>query len=76
MPDEQPRHFTLIDLMWQLMYVSCVSTGCYVGWKVGETFLSLFAGGVVGWAVLFGIVMAIRSRLNFGDGKDDFPEPR
>jgi hypothetical protein len=76
MPDEQPRYFTLIDLMWQLMYVSCVSTGCYVGWKVGETFLSLFAGGLVGWGVLFGIVIAIRSRLDFDGREEDFTEPR
>jgi hypothetical protein len=76
MQGEQPRYFTLIDLIRQLIYVGCISTGCYVGWKVGETFLSLLAGGVVGWAVLFGIVMAIRSQLNFGDQEDDLPEPR
>jgi hypothetical protein len=76
MPDEQPRYFTLIDLIGQLTYVACISTGCYIGWQVRETFPSMFVGGVVGWAILFGIVQAIRSRLNFANQEDDLPEPR
>ena len=76
MPDEQPRYFTLFDLMWQLIYVFCISTGCYIAWQVRETFASMLVGGVVGWAILLGITQAIRSWLNFGDQEDDLPEPR
>jgi len=76
MKDEQPRYFTLIDLVWQLIHVLCISAGCYIAWQVRETFASMYVGGVIGWAILFAIVQAIRSRLNFGDREDDLPEPR
>jgi hypothetical protein len=48
MDDEQPRYFTLIDLMFELIHVGFVAVGCFVGWKLGGHFGALFAGGVVG----------------------------
>jgi hypothetical protein len=71
MSDEQPRYFTLFDVFRELFHLGWIAAGCYVGWKIGENFLALFAGGVVGRIVGVGIVLTLlslsrRSRTGVG----------
>ena len=63
MTDEQPRYFTIFDLFWELFHVGWIAAGCYSGWKIGDTFLALFAGGVAGRIVGVAIVLGLRSLL-------------
>lgn len=51
MPDEQPRIFTLIDLFWEVINVLIIATGCYFGWALSNSYLTLLLGGVIGRVV-------------------------
>lgn len=51
MPDEQPRIFTLIDLFWEVINVLIIATGCYFGWALSNSDLTLLLGGVIGRVV-------------------------
>jgi hypothetical protein len=37
----------VIDLFGELVHVILITTGCYAGWKLGENFPAMVAGGVV-----------------------------
>ncbi|HEY1187645.1 MAG TPA: hypothetical protein VGE74_08305 [Gemmata sp.] len=61
MLDEQPQHFTLLDVFWEVVYVGFVATGGFVGWKLGGHFIALFAGGLVGRILGVGFFLGVQS---------------
>lgn len=63
MPDEQPRYFTLFDLFRELFHVGWIAIGCYAGWKIGDHFLALLIGGVVGRIVGVSVALDLLSLL-------------
>jgi hypothetical protein len=73
---EQPRYLTLFDLIWQVTFVTAISTGCYLGWRAEGTAVALYAGGLGGWAALVVLTVAARAALGLGGRADDFREPR
>ena len=34
---DQPRYFTIFDFLSESLFLLSVTTGCYLGWQVGET---------------------------------------
>ena len=64
MASDQPRAFTIFDLFLELIRVTLISTGCYVGWKLDQHFLALLAGGFVGWLVVFTALVWISIMAN------------
>lgn len=70
MNDEQPRYFTGLDLMREAFHVGLIAVGCYAGWKIGESCLALFAGGVVGRIVGVTMHLGIRSLVSRDSPRD------
>ncbi|MDY3561044.1 hypothetical protein R5W23_002303 [Gemmata sp. JC673] len=60
MPDEQPRYFTAIDMFWEVFHVAVVSTGCYLGSAVCDTYLAMLFGGLVARLAGVTLVLGIR----------------
>ena len=66
----QPRQFTLFDLLWEIVHMGVVVTGCYVGWLWSGTFAAMFVGGLVGRGLVLCLSLLLWSWVT-GDRTDD-----
>ena len=59
---EQPQYFTLIDVIFEILFLLFITAGCYYGYQLGGTFLSLFFGGAAGRYVLPVLFLLFRKK--------------
>lgn len=59
-----PSQFTAFDLFFELLHITLVAVGCYVGWKLGGHFLALLAGGAVARGVGLAVAISVRPWLD------------
>jgi hypothetical protein len=64
MANDQPGGFTIFDLFRELIHVTLIAVGCYIGWKMGNNFWSLLVGGIVGRTVGLTAQVWINAKAN------------
>lgn len=67
MPGDQPRYFTVFDLLWEGIHLTSITTGCYVGWQVGGNFIAMLVGGGGGRIVAVCLFLLLWALLAGGD---------
>ena len=59
--------FSLTDVFRELIAILFISVGSYCGWKVGDSFLTLVAGAVIGRIVHVWIFRILNTFFGRGD---------